>query len=197
MSYIRRKNIKGNTYLYEEESYRDEKGISHTRHIAYIGPENDGGAIEQIAIEKFGTTENPYEAGFIARNGEMINLHKEEKGEHKDVAVALTGKIGKEERERISKGGTGAAIGVFLEKTGDQRIFINKNYHDMAVQLSKKPSSEQNVRIKKLWVEHKARHGDKATMTIEGSKTDKQGFLSGKTVNSYEGYRRETENLPE
>ena len=37
MSYIRTKIINGNSYLYEQESYRDNKGHVHTKHVRYIG----------------------------------------------------------------------------------------------------------------------------------------------------------------
>jgi hypothetical protein len=40
MSYIRSKTIKGNQYLYEQESYR-ENGSVKTRHIKYIGQNNN------------------------------------------------------------------------------------------------------------------------------------------------------------
>lgn len=55
MSYIRVKRIKNTDYLYEQESYRDEKGV-HTRHVRYIGKIAHRGTLGTTSVPKKETT---------------------------------------------------------------------------------------------------------------------------------------------
>jgi hypothetical protein len=58
MSYTRIKKIGNNSYLYEQESYRDEKGV-HTRHVRYIGKvgiSEGKGSLGTTKKSKIGTT---------------------------------------------------------------------------------------------------------------------------------------------
>lgn len=58
MSFVRRKVIKGRTYLYEVENYRDpETGKVKQRTKQYIGRDPEDVARQQA--EKLGTTEKP------------------------------------------------------------------------------------------------------------------------------------------
>lgn len=60
MSYIRTKIINGNSYLYEQESYRDNKGHVHTKHVRYIGKQGfthgNLGTTSKSNKAKLGTT---------------------------------------------------------------------------------------------------------------------------------------------
>lgn len=89
MGYIRTKTIKGNDYLYEQESYRVGNQV-RTRHIRYVGKGGNlrGSGLQGSGstksknrifnnneIEKeFGYTENPNEAGFITSDGKMLDF---------------------------------------------------------------------------------------------------------------------------
>lgn len=72
MGYIRKKNISGNDYLYEQESYRDQGNV-RTKHIRYIGGRNK-------SLQK--STYKPYPQSY----------HKLSKEQQEDIQISTEAK---------------------------------------------------------------------------------------------------------
>lgn len=177
MSYIRTKNIKGNTYSYEQESYR-ENGKVKTRHIKYIGNDTDYrlsnttrkethtekiNILNKKAINFFGLTENENEAGYILQDGKMLDFsgrynavgyeNKKPKNNEPDY---LKNQRSIDHREINSilndkkRETRYDSIKEYGEETGSIRLTKATYDKDINVEFFKKPTFQQLTRLKSI-----------------------------------------------
>jgi len=170
MSYVRKKNIKGKEYLYEQRSDR-VGGKVKTTHVKYIGKEGvvpnkneNYDAIDKKELGKtFGYTEDINEAGYIMTDGKLIDFsgkrqasgYKDGKPlpgkpdylkgghnlDHREInKVIRTEKLTKKEKDLL-KESQSYYMNIFGERTGAIRFFKTKN--SINVEFFKKPTSTQ------------------------------------------------------
>lgn len=171
MSYIRKKTIKGNEYLYEQRSVRYGNTVK-TEHIRYIGNSslNTSGELgttsniySEKSKEKYGYTENENEAGYIESNGKMLDfsgrneatgyknrkpiqgqpdyLKNQRSTDHRNIYTILPDKKRESQYDAIKEYG---------EKTGSIRFTKSPNDNDINMEIFKKPTREQMTRIKSI-----------------------------------------------
>jgi len=213
MSYIRIKWIRGKAYYYEEESYRDEQGVSRTRHIGYVGPASGGDglmnttslvppnsyhgrSIDDKAIKTFGTTNDPSEGGYILRDGQMLDFSGKKEGgtagkrayDHRDIDKVIKLKRKPEIRYEY--------VETYLQKTGSIRMFYDKKDSILRLDMRRRPTSAENDRVRLIFSEMKRKDQD-STMTIDLASDNEAKGNSYPGVRSYQEYRRITDKLPE
>lgn len=175
MAYIRTKNIKGNLYHYEQESYREKNQVK-TRHIRYIGKAGQLGTTNKIndsAVDfkkienKFGYTENPKEAGFIITNGKMIDFSGRRQAagykngkplpnepdyladshsiDHREIKNAFNEKKLTASEKKDLHDNNFGYVKYFGEKNGAVRFFYTNG--DVNAEFFKKPNEKQLAQI--------------------------------------------------
>lgn len=169
MVYTRIKNINGNDYLYLQENNR-VNGKIVTSHIGYIGrvgvplgttqtntsTQKYNKELEENAIKKFGVTNNINEAGYIMRNGDMLDFSGKNEGgspnnrslDHRDINKIFDNKnlnLTKKENDYIKETNYGY-VSSFTSRTGAIRYDGSGGNR---IDLSTVPTQEQkNIIIK-------------------------------------------------
>jgi hypothetical protein len=177
MAYTRIKNIKGNDYLYIQESYR-ENGNVKTRHLGYLGragiplgttrirnkDKETNKRLEQNAIKKFGTTTDPNETGYLLSNGKRLDFSGKKEGgqagmrslDHREISNIYwkddMEKLTPNEEKEIKNSRYGY-VESFSTRTGAIRYDITGNI--LSLDLNSIPTKEQKEVIRKDFIEAK------------------------------------------
>lgn len=210
MVYIRTKTIKGNQYYYEQHSIRSGNKVK-TQHIRYVGSVNTNNNRElgttqvneydKKAIDRYGYTENEKEAGYILKDGKMLDFSGrfhatgyENKKPKKNEPDYLKNSRSEDHRdirnifsEKEKEKDTGYDyIKDYGEKTGSARFtFING---DSNIEFFKKPTREQITRLKSIQYKNKGK--------IYADLTYKKDF-NGKEKSVYGGTTKEYNSIEE
>lgn len=157
--YRRRRTHNARANLLEAQARRDAawSAVAGKRRANPRKKKGDPDRLHLLAVKYFGTTENPYEAGFVMSDGEMLDLSGKNDGgsaglrqrDHREVS-SLVFEAGYPRRKE-DDGTATPAMFLFMRETGAIRFSRHRygphdregNGGDAMIQVEKKPTVAQ------------------------------------------------------